>query len=41
MKEKWIILKDNEQGEGSVVEKRTNLSLGSVKILPCGFASLP
>jgi hypothetical protein len=27
MKEKWIILKDNERGEDDVVEKKTNLAL--------------
>jgi len=41
MKEKMIILKDNEKGDGGVVEKRTNLPLGSVKILPGACAPLP
>jgi len=27
MKEKWIILKDNERREDDVVEKKTNLAL--------------
>jgi len=41
MKEKIIILKGNEKGDGGVVEKRTNLPLGSVKILPGACAPLP
>jgi len=41
MKEKMIILKDDGKGDGGVVEKRTNLPLGSVKILPGACALLP